>query len=182
MTKKNAVKYDPEQLAARLREMPEGVYELTADVRNPCCDKRKLWGTGLDAAPEVLPKGEKWVLRHYEGSREVDLWTEISFRCQTSRNASTEIRFFLRKDGKAEARPAASAEDGPGLGVHLAVLDALKAAPRNLDTVRMMARVRSGGSRAGWGALEVLHKAGKVSLDDIEAAAAAWINEEPEED
>ena len=178
MAKKNEVKaYDPEQLGARLRGMPEGVYELTADVPNPCCDKRKTWGNGLDAAPEVLPKGEKWVLRRYDGSREVDLWAEVSFRCQTTRNASTEIRFFVRKDGKPEAVPQMSAEDGLGLGVHLAVLDALATAPRSLETVRMMARVRSGGSRAGWGALEVLHKTGKVSLDDIEAAVSAWLDE-----
>ena len=152
---------------AKLTALGEGPFTLAVDVANVAKDKRKRHSSDLDAAPAILPAGSTWVLSKYGDT----CW----FWCKKH---DVRARFQVRED---DGIAWYGADDhSKGAVVARAILDALRATPRTIESVRASIENSALSTARGWDLITKLHEQGKISLDDIEAAAEAVYQDDNE--
>ena len=149
------------RIARRIAECPDGMYRLARDVPNPARDKRRRYGSDVDAGPEVYPANQAVLVERIR-SGEVVL-----------KVGKTSVRFHVHEIPGADACALPGAAGGPkGERVAIDLLDALSPAERSWDALAYAIDRKTGGG--GWArrALRRLVESGKITLDDVERASA----------
>lgn len=149
--------------AAKLTALVGRCARTTCDVANPCSDKRVRWGSDLDAAPAVIPAGTLVAITRANwggGVRYGRLMFELAL-------GQTRVAF----DGSdGEVLVGGTWGDHDDVGRDL--IDALGEPERSWEA---LCASRESGGLSGWTrrALRHLVESGRLSLEEVEAAAIA---------